>query len=799
MFIFNNRCNVLSFEKGKQYTKRIYNFLSNLHSSFSLVEISVALAVMGVLGGGALTAYKATNPRLKSDLKKIQAIESALQQFFTTNGRLPFPAHPNRQPSDTDYLTECKLTSYNASQERYNCNWTNSIGNGTLGGGYAACAQKETHCCPGNFVTWGVVPTRALGLPDDYAYDSHGHNFEYITHTALTWSIGDPFDGEYKKTQYVTTDDGKYQILFISSDTSSINKSIPIERLSIYDNATAKEIATTKNNTAYVLISKGNTNKCYFNTRTKTINTTKPTGNLLKNCVQNYANDSTTNRTIYQGYSKSFDNIVIYKTLTELITRASTIQEDTRNLGGGIISNQLRVDSNLATESKEIVGAINEVNDKVKFVSTFKNVEGLREQLYYLTADEDNFTDKNGQKKHYRRGLYIYNENAANPSLSDFKLVSGASGGVPVGSVVAYSGTATTAPEGFLWCNGAKYNKLTYPELYQAIGETYTPASEKGGSTFRVPDLTDKIPWQSGSLSGSKAVGSEIAAGVPNITGTFHARPINSTMGSATGMFTQTFRNEINNSFSLGGGNFVGSIGEMKYTLNARSQNSIYGNSSTVQPPAISMKFMIRYTTDEDKAKEVFDFSEEVRKQLAQSIMAEEIQKAICEKSYPVGSVYISTKTGNPGSLLGCGTWTAVPYLAYLQNGKTDGSVFALNSWNDSQWQHNMLGKTTAACVPNLKGQVLRIQAERGQSNHEPTGVFSVTGWRGLSDGGEGHDQAMHIYFDASKYESPIITGGNWINGIAGLAPHGFNTVYLDGCTTVHPYSFTVLMWYRTA
>ena len=62
---------------------RILNFCHKSHS-FSLVELAVVLSVAGILIGGGLTAYKSTNPKIKSDLKKMQAIEEALQQFFNT-------------------------------------------------------------------------------------------------------------------------------------------------------------------------------------------------------------------------------------------------------------------------------------------------------------------------------------------------------------------------------------------------------------------------------------------------------------------------------------------------------------------------------------------------------------------------------------------------------------------------------------------------------------------------------------------------------------------------------------------
>ena len=507
----------------------------------------------------------------------------------------------------------------------------------------------------------------------------------------------------------------------------------------------------------------------------------KPTGTLINNCVHNYTNGSNVDRIIYQGYSKSFD-----KTLSDMVTKASTMKEDVRNLGGGIISNQLRVDSNLSTDSKEIVGAINEVNDKVKFVSTFKDVEGLREQLYYLTVDDDEFTDQNGNPKHYRRGLYIYNENTVDPSLNDFKLVSGASGGVPVGTVVAYSGKATAAPEGFLWCNGAKYNKLIYPELYQAIGETYTPAAEKGGTTFRVPDLTDKIPWQSGSLSGSKAVGSEIAAGIPNITGSFSVRPINNILNPATGVFTRAFIFEHNNNgITTGGGQFLGDLGEMIYTLDARRQNSTYGNSNTVQPPAIAMRFMIRYTADEEKAKEVFDFSEEVKRQLAQSLMTEEIKKTICEKSYPVGSVYQNySDARDPKDILGCGEWRDLgvwnSYAFHL--GVRHSNL--KNVMGIDTYTFPISGSTpltfSSSCLPNITGGVKNIELREAS-------LFVDTVLSG----------AFYKSDCCYRYARAEVYGEQLYYSTMNFDASRSNSIYKSSCKRVMPDTIWVYTWVR--
>lgn len=56
---------------------------------------------------------------------------------------------------------------------------------------------------------------------------------------------------------------------------------------------------------------------------------------------------------------------------------------------------------------------------------------------------------------------------------------------VPPGTIAAYG--ATTAPEGWVLCDGTEYAQTKYPELYKIIGQDY------GGNpgTFNVPDTTD--------------------------------------------------------------------------------------------------------------------------------------------------------------------------------------------------------------------------------------------------------------------------------------------------------------------
>ena len=344
---------------------RILNFCHKSHS-FSLVELAVVLSVAGILIGGGLTAYKSTNPKIKSDLKKMQAIEEALQQFFNTNGRLPFPANPAETITNQYYLTEAKAdkdqhivrTAFNASQEYCQCYRGNMEYCSTR---YYRCVNNY-NCCPNDFVLWGTVPTKTLGLPDDYAYDSYGHNFEYITHYLITTPPGfiAPDSAKHvKKTAFITNQAGQYLVDFINIDGESYQVSIPFKTLSIYNNATGKQIETTKDNTAYVLLSKGSSGKCYFNTKTSnSVLGGNPTGNLLNNCVSHYADNSNTERTIYQSYSKSFNNIVKYKTISELISTASRVEETAKNIGSGLTSTANTANKKAICEAMYPVGSV---------------------------------------------------------------------------------------------------------------------------------------------------------------------------------------------------------------------------------------------------------------------------------------------------------------------------------------------------------------------------------------------------------------------------------------------------------
>lgn len=60
---------------------------------------------------------------------------------------------------------------------------------------------------------------------------------------------------------------------------------------------------------------------------------------------------------------------------------------------------------------------------------------------------------------------------------------------VPPGTMIAYAGSS--APTGYLLCDGFAYSRSTYAALFAVIGTTY--GSGDGSTTFNVPDCTGRV------------------------------------------------------------------------------------------------------------------------------------------------------------------------------------------------------------------------------------------------------------------------------------------------------------------
>ena len=168
--------------------------------------------------------------------------------------------------------------------------------------------------------------------------------------------------------------------------------------------------------------------------------------------------------------------------------------------------------------------------------------------------------------------------------------------GTPVGAVRG----SLYLPAGYVKANGATVQRTDYPRLV-ALADRHNLWTDDvtanaglfgrgdGASTMALPNWTDRMV----QLAGDGA-GVTVAAGLPNITGEFSSAYAGGWIGvydSPKGSLTKV------NDYSprLGESNNAPSSYGTHYRFDASKSSSVYGASSTVQPPAIKLIPIIRY------------------------------------------------------------------------------------------------------------------------------------------------------------------------------------------------------------
>ena len=137
-----------------------------------------------------------------------------------------------------------------------------------------------------------------------------------------------------------------------------------------------------------------------------------------------------------------------------------------------------------------------------------------------------------------------------------------------------------TLPENCIDLNGAAVSRTTYANLFAIYGTTY--GAGDGSTTFNLPDCRDKVFW------GGETAG-YVAAGLPNITGSFFCSDIHS--GSfANGAFQ---KDNVYTAQEGGGGSGLNDGG---INFDASRSSSVYKSDvTTVQPPALKVRVYTRY------------------------------------------------------------------------------------------------------------------------------------------------------------------------------------------------------------
>lgn len=148
----------------------------------------------------------------------------------------------------------------------------------------------------------------------------------------------------------------------------------------------------------------------------------------------------------------------------------------------------------------------------------------------------------------------------------------------PTGTIIAFAGN--TLPKGYLPCNGSAISRTTYADLFTVIGTTY--GTGDGRTTFNLPNLNNNS-----FLEGSDSAGTVKSAGLPNIIG-----GLGLIHGSITGL-SGAFRDNASWKTDHIRAGYSGQDNGIEFY--ASLSNSIYGNSNTVQPKSVTVKFCIKY------------------------------------------------------------------------------------------------------------------------------------------------------------------------------------------------------------
>lgn len=275
--------------------------------------------------------------------------------------------------------------------------------------------------------------------------------------------------------------------------------------------------------------------------------------------------------------------------------------------------------------------------------------------------------------------------------------------GVPVGTIVWSA--ATTAPNGYLLCNGATVGRSTYSALFAAIGTTY--GAGDGNTTFALPNLIGRVMW------GGTSPGAYLAAGLPNITGQLYAGTYSDYTTSGC-VYTESSPNLINEPQT---GNTFG--GQLFY-IDASRNSAIYGNSDTVQPPALTLVPYIKA------------FSAATNQGMIDlTALANDIAALDAERLKQIGQVQTFVSTNLPEGWMICDGSSVLfadwPEFQQVYNeGRFTGMT--LSASDPSQIGKLVLNGSSGVYLPDLEGLYEQASTTANAGGYLTAGLPNITG-----------------------------------------------------------------------
>lgn len=194
-------------------------------------------------------------------------------------------------------------------------------------------------------------------------------------------------------------------------------------------------------------------------------------------------------------------------------------------------------------------------------------------QKEVILSDESDYSEQIKQKT---ATINVYKGSESLPrstiKLTRYSVEQKASG-VPIGTVIAWASSKNPSDGTWLECNGQSC--AAYSELSAVLGKT------------TVPDYRGRF------LEGNQVAGTVKEAGLPNITGqtnytSFNSGGFRSSNNTGALFATNRFAGYHTDSSSFES-NLYHAI-----AIDASKSNSIYGNSTTVQPSSVTVRYFIK-------------------------------------------------------------------------------------------------------------------------------------------------------------------------------------------------------------
>ena len=232
------------------------------------------------------------------------------------------------------------------------------------------------------------------------------------------------------------------------------------------------------------------------------------------------------------------------------------------------------------------------LNDLSNKATARSNLNVYSKSETYTKSEVDDIIDNvDDDFDNYYTKTETYSKTEVNTLIANIPSGGGSGGAISTSSNVVgdYKMSAQTADhDNWFICNGRAISRTDYSSLFSIIGTSF--GAGDGTITFNIPDFRDKTIWgANGNLN------STLAAGLPNITGSLQPGGISGLtfatgVGNVSGCFSSS-ESTSGNTMKNTGYSTANCI--RTATFDASTSNQIYGNSTTVQPPAICVNVFI--------------------------------------------------------------------------------------------------------------------------------------------------------------------------------------------------------------